>query len=345
MKKKLTYSDAGVDVKAANLTKQKIKELAHSTYNGSVLTELGSFGGLYDLSAIGIDNPVLVSSVDGVGTKLKLAFMTGNHKGVGRDIVCHCINDILVQGAKPLFFMDYIAMGRHDSNVIQQIIASLASACRDNNCALLGGEMAEMPDFYKDGEYDLAGMIVGVVDKSSIIDGSTIAPGDIVMGMGSSGLHTNGYSLARKALLEIKGFSLSDQPEILDGITVAQALLEPHKSYLDPVMETLKFHKIKGLAHITGGGFEDNIVRVLPHNCRVVIDPDKWKVPPIFTLIEEAGEISKNEMFRTFNMGIGMVAFVDPGFAADVLKIMRGFPLNVFEIGFVEKSLKGVKIL
>jgi len=322
----IRYKDAGVDIDAANRATERIKKLARSTFNENVISEIGGFGGMFNGRFSDTREPVLVASCDGVGTKLKVAFATGVHNTVGHDLVAHCVNDILVQGARPLFFMDYIATGKLDTEVISQIVEGLASGCRDSNCALLGGETAEMPGLYADGEYDLAGFIVGVVDRHRIINGSRITAGDVVIGLPSLGLHTNGYSLARKLLFDTAGYALDQTiPEL--GCTPAQELLKPHKSYL-PSLERLIEHEgvIKGMAHVTGGGLVENIPRILPINVDVVINEGSWPVPQVFDLMRKIGDVPREDMLRTFNLGIGMVVITTPHslqFLEDQLKYSR----------------------
>ena len=289
--------------------------MARRTFSRSVLTDIGLFGGLYDLSRLKLRKPVLVSSIDGVGTKLRIAGLAGRHDTIGRDLVNHGVNDILVQGAIPLFFLDYLATGRVQREVLVAVVGGIAEACRENGCALLGGETAEMPGFYAEGEYDLAGCIVGVVDRSRILDGSRIRSGDILLGLRSSGLHTNGYSLARKIFFERMRLNV-DSPLPGLGRTLGEELLEPHRSYLSALRPILATGEIKGMAHITGGGFTDNVPRILPEGCAAEIDPGTWKTPPIFSLIQEAGGVSDTEMRRTFNLGIGMVLVTSPSKAS-----------------------------
>jgi phosphoribosylformylglycinamidine cyclo-ligase len=312
------YRSAGVDIDAGNETVRRIKSLARSTFTSGVLSEIGSFGGLFALDRETYREPVLVSSADGVGTKLKVAFMTGRHNTVGADLVNHCVNDILVQGARPLFFLDYLATGRLQPDVAEQVISGVARACRENGCALIGGETAEMPGFYADGEYDIAGFIVGVVEKARIIDGRSIRPGDALVGLPSSGLHTNGYSLARHVLFDTRGFSPdSMRPEL--GTTIADALLAPHRSYLRAIAPLLESGIVKGMAHVTGGGITENLPRVFPDGCAATIHPGTWTEPPIFSLISDLGSIARSEMFRAFNMGIGLIVVCDAAHAHDVL--------------------------
>ncbi len=302
----MDYKQSGVDIDAGNDVVRRIRSLARGTFTPGVLSEIGSFGGLFHLGAAGVDDPVLVASADGVGTKLRLAFMTGVHSTIGIDLVNHCVNDILVQGAQPLFFLDYLATGRLDPAVAEQIVAGLADACRANGCALLGGETAEMPGFYADGEYDVAGFIVGVAPRASIIDGRSIVPGDVLIGLPSSGLHTNGYSLARRIAFDIAGL----RPEAIVpalGRPIGEALLTPHRSYLSIVRPLLSAGLIKGMAHITGGGITDNLPRVLPAGTQAAIDRSSWAPPAIFRWLQRTGRVPSDDMYRTFNMGIGLI--------------------------------------
>jgi len=311
MAARLRYKDAGVDIEAGEEAVDLIKEEARSTFSPNVLTDLGKFGGFFTLDIEQYKSPVLVSSIDGVGTKLKIAFMTGRHDTVGEDLVNHCINDILVGGARPLFFLDYIGTGKLTPSVIKEIVSGMARACRDNRCSLIGGEMAEMPGFYREGEYDIAGCIVGIVEKDRIIDGSKIRKQDIVVGLSSNGLHTNGYSLARKVLFEIAGYKIDDLVEDC-GMKIGEALLQVHKCYLRPILPLLDTDRIKGMAHITGGGIVSNTNRLLPEGRRVKVFWNKWQVPEIFNLIQRIGKVPDEEMRRTFNMGIGFVLIISP---------------------------------
>lgn len=314
----LTYADAGVNLSAWHEMKKHIGELVRSTYTPGVVGGFGQFGGLFDISfAKEFESPVLVTSVDGVGTKLRIAIETGKHQSVGEDIVNHCVDDILVMGAKPLYFLDYFGTGRLAPDVAAEVIAGLAKACRENGVALIGGETAEMPGFYADGEYDLAGTIVGVVDKMRVVDGSAIGGGDILIGLRSNGLHTNGYSLARKIVTEVGGKSYGDVFEPT-GRTFGQELLRPHRSFL-PMLDLILSGRIKGCAHITGGGFQENIDRILPTGINARIDTKAWTPEPVFQWLQKTGEVENNEMYRTFNMGIGMVAAVDCTNADSVL--------------------------
>ena len=306
MSKPISYADAGVSIDKANLAVAKIRDMARSTFNERTLTEIGSFGGMFAGAFPEMAEPILVASADGVGTKLKLAFETGIHNTVGADLVNHCVNDILVQGARPLFFLDYFATGKLEPDVTASVVEGMARACRENGCVLLGGETAEMPSMYADGEYDLAGFIVGVVDKAKVIDGKTITPGDVVLGLPSNGLQTNGYSLARKLFFEVGGYSVDSHIDELET-TVGEALLATHQSFLPQIGPLLDSGVIKGLAHITGGGFLENIPRILPDGVSVEIKRGTWPEPPIFGVMQKLGNVSDNEMFRTFNMGIGMM--------------------------------------
>jgi phosphoribosylformylglycinamidine cyclo-ligase len=337
------YKAAGVDIDAGNETVRRIKSLARSTFTPGVLSEIGSFGGLFRLDRERYQEPVLVSSADGVGTKLKVAFMTGRHDTVGADLVNHCVNDILVQGAEPLFFLDYLATGKLSPAVAEQIVAGVARACRENGCALIGGETAEMPGFYTDGEYDIAGFIVGAVDKARVIDGRGVLPGDVLIGLPSAGLHTNGYSLARHVFFEKAGWKADTVvPEL--GTTVGDALLAPHRSYLNVVRPLIERDLVKGLAHITGGGITENLPRTLPEGCAADIDLQSWSIPPIFRLLEQMGAIPRDEMFRAFNMGVGLVIVCAARDAERVMNMvsMAGEP-NAFRLGFVVAGERSVR--
>jgi phosphoribosylformylglycinamidine cyclo-ligase len=310
-----------VDIDAGNEVVRRIRSLAKGTFTPGVLSEIGSFGGLFSLSSAAMRDPVLVASADGVGTKLRVAFMTGIHDTVGRDLVNHCVNDILVQGAIPLFFLDYLATGRLDPDIAVRIVEGLSAACRENRCALLGGETAEMPGFYADGEYDVAGFIVGAVDREHLIDGRAIRPGDTLIGLPSSGLHTNGYSLARRIAFDVAGLSVNDVVAEL-GTTVGDALLRPHRSYLPVIRPLLGKGLVKGMAHITGGGITDNLPRILPEGCGAVIDRRAWEVPALFKWLQRQGSVPDEDMLRTFNMGIGLIVICgrdDTGAVIDML--------------------------
>jgi phosphoribosylformylglycinamidine cyclo-ligase len=344
MTKAASYRDAGVDIDAANRATEKIKELARATFNQRTLSEIGSFGGMFDGSFPEMRRPVLVASADGVGTKLKIAFETGVHNTVGRDLVNHCVNDILVQGAQPLFFLDYIATGKLDPETVAAIVEGMATGCNDNGCVLLGGETAEMPGFYNDGEYDVAGFITGVVDRDHVIDGHRIEPGDVILGLPSAGLHTNGYSLARKLLLEVAGHSVETFLDELDG-TVGAALLRPHLSYLRVLRDLLGRDMIKGLAHITGGGLLENIPRILPAGCAAEIERSSWPVLPIFQLLQRLGEVEEAEMFRTFNMGIGMVIVSASSHAHVIKSHVEQHGDSCYQIGHIVEGDQRVSLV
>ncbi len=332
------YARAGVDIDAAADAVGRMKAHIATTTTPGVLSGVGSFGGMYALGALGaLREPVLVSSIDGVGTKLKIAFATGRHDTIGRDLVQHCANDILVQGARPLFFLDYFGTGRLEPQVAEQVVAGLAAGCRSAGCALIGGETAEMPGLYAPGEYDLAGCIVGMVEKARIVDGSNVRAGDVVLGLASDGLHTNGYSLARKVLLDDAQMLLLAPVEALGGVPLADALLWPHRCYapavlplLDGPLDALPVH---GMAHITGGGFTDNLPRVLPAGIGVRLSRAAWEVPALFRLIQEAGRVREEEMFRVFNMGVGFVLLVAPGAADDAQARLTAAGERVFVLG------------
>ncbi len=319
----MDYRQSGVDIDAGNETVRRIKSLARGTFTPGVLSEIGSFGGLFSLNAAGFTEPVLVSSADGVGTKLKVAFMTGRHNTIGADLVNHCVNDILVQGARPLFFLDYLATGRLSPDVAEQVVSGVARACRENGCALIGGETAEMPGFYADGEYDMAGFIVGAVERSKLIDGRSIRPGDALIGLRSSGLHTNGYSLARRVFFEASELRADEYVAELGG-TVGDVLLATHRSYLPAVGPLLDADVVKGMAHITGGGITENLPRILPDGCAATVDRRAWSVPPLFSFIADRGHIVPDEMFRAFNMGIGLIIACEWSDRDGVLDLLRG---------------------
>jgi phosphoribosylformylglycinamidine cyclo-ligase len=343
MKQSIGYRDAGVDIDAATRATDKIKELARSTFNQRTLSEIGSFGGMFDGAFPRLKQPVLVASADGVGTKLKIAFITGVHNTVGRDLVNHCVNDILVQGARPLFFLDYIATGKLLPEVVAGIVAGVANGCRENGCVLLGGETAEMPDFYSAGEYDIAGFIVGVADREKIIDGKEIVSGDVLLALPSVGLHTNGYSLARKLFFEVAGYDADTYLDKL-GETVGEALLQPHVSYLKPLDGLLDSGLMKGLAHITGGGLTDNIPRILPEGSAVEIDKGSWPMLPVFELMQDIGNVSEAEMYRTFNMGVGMVVVTSAQDQATVKSHLKQQHAAVYQVGRVNKGHREVSI-
>lgn len=309
MAKPVSYRDAGVNIDEADRAVGAIRKMARATFTKGVLTEIGSFGGCFALPKM--KQPVLVSSVDGVGTKLKIAFATGRHDTVGEDLVNHCVNDIAVQGAVPLFFLDYLAVGKLEAGVAAQVVSGIARGCSANGCALIGGETAEMPGMYLDGEYDLAGSIVGVVEKSKILTGAKVRKGDVLIALASTGLHTNGYSLARKLLFEVAGLAHDAHiPEL--GAVLADALLQVHRSYLKPLQALVKADCLSAAAHITGGGVTDNLPRVLPKGLAAVIDTGSWQVPPLFEMLRKIGSVPEDDWRRTFNLGVGMI-FVVPG--------------------------------
>jgi phosphoribosylformylglycinamidine cyclo-ligase len=307
--KQISYADAGVDISAADKSKHRIKMLARKTFNKQVLSEIGGFGGLFALDLAKYPNPVLVSSADGVGTKLKVAFELGIHHTVGQDLVNHCVNDIAVQGATPLFFLDYLATGKLDNSVVETVVQGISDACRANGCALIGGETAQMPGFYADGEYDLAGTIIGAVSRDKIITGDGIQVGDILIGLPSNGLHTNGYSLARKLLFEVAKYGPEQYVNELKDKTGA-ALMRVHRSYLAIVKKLVAGEVVSGMAHITGGGITENLPRIFPKGMGAQVDLASWQVPPLFEHLQKLGNVEQDEMLRTFNMGIGMIVVV-----------------------------------
>jgi phosphoribosylformylglycinamidine cyclo-ligase len=305
----VTYADAGVDIDRANRTKQRIKYLAHKTFTRGVMSEIGGFGSLFSIDREKYSDPVLVSSVDGVGTKLKIAFAMNVHSTVGADLVNHCVNDIAVQGATPLFFMDYLATGRLEPEIAEKVVEGVSTACKQNGCALIGGETAEMPGFYADGEYDLAGFIVGVVERSKIITGAAVEAGDVILGLPSNGLHTNGYSLARKLLFEVGNYTVETYVNDIKN-KVGNELLRTHRSYWPIIRKLVSAECVAALAHITGGGITENLPRVLPRGAVAVIEVGSWPVQPIFQHLQALGNVPQEEMLRTFNMGLGMLLVV-----------------------------------
>jgi len=328
---KKAYARAGVDIDLGNRLKRHIQLLVKRTHGVQVLGKIGGFSGLFAPNFRGMHEPVLVASIDGVGTKLKIAFAMNKHDTVGGDLVNHCVNDIAVLGAQPLFFLDYIGCGKLEPRIFHQLLRGLSRACRSAGCALIGGETAQMPRMYRKAEYDLAGCIVGVVDRAKIIDGSNIKPGDAILGLGSNGLHTNGYSLARKILLETMGLKIGSYPPGWN-ITVGEELLRLHKNY-QPLLARVPSGVIKGLAHITGGGLIDNLPRILPNNCNAVIDTKSWRVPRIFQTLQQKGNVDAEEMYQVFNMGIGMVAIVSEHDAKRTMSILRGKQIGRLERG------------
>ena len=333
-----TYAAAGVSIAAADRAKTRIRALARGTFTPGVLCDIGSFGGLFQLPR-GAKQPVLVASMDGVGTKLKLAFSTGIHSTVGRDLVNHCVNDILVQGALPLFFLDYIALGRMASATVAGLVEGLSRGCRENGCALLGGETAEMPGLYAAGEYDLAGCIVGWVERKKLITGAGIRPGDVLLGLRSAGLHTNGYALARKLLFEVAGYTPRTRLREL-GTTVGAALLAEHRSYL-PLLRPI-LGRLRGLAHITGGGIPGNLPRILPPNCAAEVRLSSWTPPPLFTLLQRRGDVPPADMRQTFNLGIGMILVVGPRDLPQVERHLRRQKEDAIHLGTIVRGRRRV---
>ncbi len=334
MDERMDYHKAGVDIEAGEEAVERIKGLARSTFRPEVLQDLGGFGGLFTPDFKAMKEPVLVAGCDGVGTKLKVAFAANRHDTIGIDCVAMCVNDLLVQGAEALFFLDYLAVGKLKPAMVEEIIKGVAEGCRLAGCALLGGETAEMPGFYPPGEYDLAGFAVGMVDREKIVDGSAISEGDSVIGLASSGLHSNGYSLVRRVLLEDANLNLTDF-QVAFGTTLAEELLKPTTIYVRPVLELLRHCQVNGMAHITGGGLVGNIPRILPKNLSVEINSDSWSVPPIFRMISDLGAVSEDEMFRVFNMGIGYVLVIPAGKTEEAVKHLTTYGQKVCLIGKV----------
>ena len=341
--KPLTYADAGVSIAAGNALVKTIAPLAKSTARPGANAELGGFGGFFDLKAAGYDDPLLVAANDGVGTKLKLAIETGRHDGVGIDLVAMCANDLVVQGAEPLFFLDYYATGRLDNEVAAAVVASIAEGCRQAGCALIGGETAEMPGMYSEGDYDLAGFCVGAVDRAKALTGTRVAPGDVVLGLASSGVHSNGFSLVRK-LIERNGWKL-DRPALFDqDMILADAMLEPTRIYVKSLLPLVREGRIGALAHITGGGLLENIPRVLPEGAHAVVDADSWPLPRLFAFLQAGGAIEPAELARTFNCGIGMVAIVRDEHAAEVTERLVAAGETVHRIGSIEADQAGCTV-
>jgi len=333
----VTYADAGVDIDRANRTKKRIKYLAHKTFTRGVLSEIGGFGGLFSIDREKYLDPVLVSSVDGVGTKLKIAFEMKMHHTIGADLVNHCVNDIAVQGAAPLFFMDYLATGKLEPEIAEKVVEGLADACKQNGCALIGGETAEMPGFYPDGEYDLAGFIVGVVEREKIITGKTVQPGDVILGLISNGLHTNGYSLARKLLFEIAHYTPDSYVNELKG-KVGNELMHTHRSYWPMVKKLVNADCVSALAHITGGGITENLPRVLPRGVAAVIEMGTWPVLPIFEHLQKLGNVPPDEMLRTFNMGLGMLVVVPSAKFKKAQSVLDKIGEKAYTVGRIVKG-------
>lgn len=339
-KEALTYASSGVNIDAGNRAVDLIKDKVRATYTEGVLGDIGGFGGLYALSGLGYKDPVLVSSTDGVGTKLRLAILQKKHGTIGQDCVAMSVNDILVQGARPLFFLDYIATGELVPELMEEVVAGVANACRESGCALLGGEMAEMSGFYSRGDYDLAGFAVGIVERDRIVTGETIVPGDVIIGLPSSGIHSNGYSLIRK-IIEREGLHLSRVYPGLDG-TLGEELLKPTRLYPRPVLPLLEKFDVKGMVHVTGGGFYDNIPRILPDGCGVEIDRDSYPMPKVFSLFASWGNVPWREMYRTFNMGLGFLIFVPAAEASAVLADLAARGEDAYRVGQVTDTGKVV---
>jgi phosphoribosylformylglycinamidine cyclo-ligase len=336
------YAQAGVDIDAQEKGLARVKQLAKSTFTPGVLTEIGSFGGLFRPELTGMAEPVLVASADGVGTKLVVAKMAGDYTSVGRDLVNHCVNDILAQGAEPLFFMDYLGAGVLEPEKMVELVTGVADGCRENGCALLGGETAEMPGFYQPGDYELVGFIVGLVDRPKVLDGSRVKAGDVLVGLPSSGLHTNGYSLARKIVFETAGLGIADKAPWDRKRKVGESLLEPHVSYLKAIRPLLGSAALHGMAHITGGGITDNLPRVLPADTHALIRMGSWPIPELFHFLQETGEVDAEEMLRVFNMGIGMILVADPQGLAEVLGLLRSVGQKSWIIGSLQPGGSGV---
>jgi phosphoribosylformylglycinamidine cyclo-ligase len=341
--KPLTYADAGVSIDAGNALVKAIGPLARSTSRPGANVELGGFGGFFDLKAAGYRDPLLVAANDGVGTKLKLAIETGRHDGVGIDLVAMCANDLIVQGAEPLFFLDYYATGKLDNDVAAAVVSSITEGCRRAGCALIGGETAEMPGMYSPGDYDLAGFCVGAVERDNVLRGEDIEPGDLVLGLASSGIHSNGFSLVRR-IVEQQAWDLGESMPGQGGRTLAQVLLEPTRIYVRALLPLVQEQRIKGLAHITGGGLLENIPRVLPDGCHAVIDTGRWELPSIFALLQDGGQIAPEEMARTFNCGVGMAVIAAPETAAELMRSVGGAGETIFEIGRIEAGERGCTV-
>lgn len=333
----LTYLEAGVDVEAGNQLIKNIKQRVERTFTPGVLGSLGGFSGLYSLAGHNMKEPVLVSSTDGVGTKIRFAVLLNEHRQIGQDCVAMSVNDVVAQGARPLFFLDYIAVGKLDHDHIESIIHGISEACEASGCALIGGETSEMSSFYGDGNYDLAGFAVGIVDREQCVTGESIEAGDIILGLPSSGLHSNGYSLVRRIVLEHKQIPLDTYIEAL-GRTIGEEVLEPTKLYVKPILPLLEENLVKGMAHITGGSFYDNIPRILPEGLGVMINSDAWPVLPIFRLLQEWGHVESKEMYHTFNMGIGMVLVVKPELVERVVEVLETEHEKVYSIGIVTEG-------
>lgn len=337
MDKKLTYKDAGVDIDAADKFVNTVKKIVKPTFRPEVMSSIGGFGGMFALNKQKYENPVLVSSTDGVGTKLRIASMMNKHDTIGIDLVAMCVNDIIVQGAEPVFLLDYVSIGKIDQTILENILLGIAEGCKQAGCSLIGGETAEMPSFYQDGEYDVAGFVVGIVDKDKIIDGSSITVGDRIVGIASNGIHSNGYSLARKIFFDKLGLKPEDPvPEL--GCTVGEELIKPTRIYVKTILNLIRDFQINGIAHITGGGLADNISRILPKGCRANIQLNSWDVPPVFTFMKNQGNVDDEDMLRTFNNGIGMVLIVPEDDAEEIMLRLNGLNEKAFLIGEIESK-------
>lgn len=340
---KSAYRDAGVDIDAQDRALAQVKKMVRSTFTPGVLSEVGSFGGLFRPELSGMEDPVLVASADGVGTKLAVARMAGDYSTVGRDLVNHCVNDVLVQGARPLFFLDYVGAGVLEPGRMRELVGGVAAGCKENGCALLGGETAEMPGFYQPGDYELVGFILGIVDRPAIFDGSRVEPKDVIVGLPSSGLHTNGYSLARRVFFDVLGLGIDERvPEISGAKTAAEVLLAPHLSYLPAIEPLLDHPALHAMAHVTGGGLTDNLPRVLPAGTGAVVRVGAWEIPDVFYLLQRHGQVATDEMFRVFNMGIGMTLLVAADGLGDVLARLRKAGQPALPIGTVQENAHGV---
>lgn len=331
-----TYKDAGVDVEAGDAAVDRIRPMVRETHTPGVLSDIGPFGSFFELDLEGVDRPVMVSSVDGVGTKVKVASRAGRYDTVGQDLVNHCVNDIAVCGAQPLYFLDYVGVGDLEPAVAESIVRGFTTACKENGCALVGGEMAEMPDVYGAEDFDLVGAITGIVDKEEIIDGSDVQPGDALLGLPSTGIHTNGYTLARSVLFE--HFDIEDCPEALGGESVGEALLRVHRSYLEPIQALVEAGLAHGLSHVTGGGIPGNLARILPEGCVAEVDYDAWTRPPLFSLIQERGDVPEHDMRQTFNLGIGLVAVVPEAQAPAAIRVLADEGVEPMEMGHVQAA-------
>ena len=341
--KPLTYAESGVSIDAGNALVRAIAPLAKSTSRPGAEVQLGGFGGFFDLKAAGYEDPLLVAANDGVGTKLKLAIELRRHDGVGIDLVAMCANDLVVQGAEPLFFLDYYATGNLDPDVAKAVVASIAEGCLQAGCALIGGETAEMPGMYSEGDYDLAGFCVGAVDRDKVLTGDGIAPGDLILGLASSGVHSNGFSLVRRIIAE-RGWDLNEAQPSAGGRTLGEVLLTPTRIYARSLLPLVQQGRINGLAHITGGGLLENIPRVLPENCYAVVEADRWRPPPVFELLREGGRLASEEMVRTFNCGVGMAVIAGADQAEEVTRSLEGAGETVFEIGRIEEGERGCTV-